>query len=238
MSTRGLRCRGCSKSYGKTRALVDLTLHVSPGEVVGLVGPNGAGKTTLLHSIVGLSRLDTGDVTIDGMPASQPEAKHQMAFMPDDLPRPRHLTARELLKLTCRMYGVAFDSAAADELARSLDLGGRLDQTLAGYSHGMARKVDLMAALLVSPSVLLLDEPFSGMDPVVVDVICELLDRGKTTGRMTLLSTHDLELAAKVADRVVMLSAGRVIFDDSLDVLVSGDGPHDLREAFKTLASG
>jgi ABC-2 type transport system ATP-binding protein len=107
MATRGLRCRGCSKSYGKTRALVDVSLHVSPGEVVSLVGPNGAGKTTLLHCIVGLSRLDTGDVTIDGMAASRPEAKRQMAFMPDDLPRPRHLTAREVHKLTCRMYGVA-----------------------------------------------------------------------------------------------------------------------------------
>jgi ABC-type multidrug transport system ATPase subunit len=94
MSARGLRCRGCSKSYGKTRALIDVTLHVSPGEVVGLVGPNGAGKTTLLHSIVGLCKLDAGDVTIDGLPASWPEAKRQMAFMPDDLPRPRHLTAR------------------------------------------------------------------------------------------------------------------------------------------------
>jgi ABC-2 type transport system ATP-binding protein len=238
MSARGLRCRGCSKSYGKTRALIDVTLHVSPGEVVGLVGPNGAGKTTLLHSIVGLCKLDTGGVTIDGMPASKPEAKRQMAFMPDDLPRPRHLTATEVLKLSCRLYGVAFDSAVVDELAQSLDLGGRLDQTLGGYSHGMARKVDLIAALLVSPSVLLLDEPFSGMDPVVVEVICGLLEVGKTTGRMALLSTHELELAAKVADRVVMLSAGRVIFDDSLEVLVSGDGSGDIREAFKTLARG
>lgn len=232
----GLSCRHCSKAYGKTAALVDVTMQVRPGEIVGLVGPNGAGKTTLLHSIVGLAKLDHGSVTLDGVPMQSTSAKRRLAFMPDDLPRPRTLTAREVLRLTCRLYDVAFDEDVVDGLADHLEVQGRLDDMLSGFSHGMARKVDLIAALQLAPEVLVLDEPFSGMDPVAVDAICELLTAGRQVGRATLLSTHDLELASRISDRVVMLTAGHVVFDDSVQQLLDQARQQGIREAFRAMS--
>lgn len=170
----GLQFLGCSKRYGATQALSQVTFGVMPGSVVALVGANGAGKTTLLHALVGLVSLDTGDIQLDGVPSRSVAAKRRIAFMPDDLPRPVRLTARELVELTMRLYGCS--DVDIDELGARMDLTGRLDQLLASYSHGMRRKVDLMAALAVSPDVLVLDEPFSGLDPGMVAQLAAILE--------------------------------------------------------------
>lgn len=165
MTLEGLVCRGCFKSYGKQLAVEDVSFQIKPGTTVGLVGANGAGKTTVLHAIVGLTRLDAGDITLDGIPTRQAQAKRRLAFMPDDLPRPDHLTGRELISLNTRLYGRRQDEAVVNQLADRLEMSDRLDQLVGSFSHGMARKVDFIAAIVVRPDVLILDEPFSGMDP-------------------------------------------------------------------------
>ena len=159
MTLEGLVCRSCFKSYGKQLAVEDVSFQVKPGTTVGLVGANGAGKTTVLHAIVGLTRLDAGDITLDGIPTRQAQAKRRLAFMPDDLPRPDHLTGRELISLNTRLYGQRQDEAVVNQLADRLEMSDRLDQLVGSFSHGMARKVDFIAAIVVRPDVLILDEP-------------------------------------------------------------------------------
>lgn len=235
MTEPGLACIACSKSYGGAVALEQVSLHVRPGEVVGLVGSNGAGKTTLLHGIVGLTRFDSGTVTVDGIPAHRPEAKRRVAFMPDDLPRPRHLTARELITFVGSLYGRRVDPVDIDRLADTFDLGHRLDHPLAGFSHGMTRKVDLIAALAVEPSVLVMDEPFSGMDPNVVDTMSTVIAERRALGNAVLLSTHDLDLAAGLVDRVVLIDHGQVLVDDDLGSVLADSGSSTLRSAFRSM---
>lgn len=228
-----LSCRGCVKSYGRKVVLAGVDLDVLAGDVMGLVGPNGAGKTTLLHAIVGVVRLDRGAILVGGMDAHRPEAKQRVAFMPDDLPRPVHLTGRELVMLTARLYGRRLSHAQVDRLATSLDLTDRLDEPLSAYSHGMARKTDLLAALAVDPDLLVLDEPFSGLDPAMVDTLDLLVRERRTCGKATLLSSHDLELVGGLADRIVMLSAGMKVFDGPVSALVAGG--ESIRAAFRAI---
>jgi ABC-2 type transport system ATP-binding protein len=202
---------------------------------VGLAGPNGAGKTTLLHAIVGLNRLDSGSIRLDGVDTRRIEAKARMAFMPDNLPRPQHLTAREVIYLNCRLYGVTPDRDRVRELAEAFDIEGEIDQRIAGYSHGMSRKVDLIAALVLEPALLVLDEPFSGLDPTMVAALEKVIEGRRDRGWSTLLSSHDLELAANVSDRIVMLHKGVLIFDGTVSRLLSASGEPDVRSAFREL---
>lgn len=235
MTVEGLRCLRCCKAYGKAKALDEVSLDVAVGEVVGLVGPNGAGKTTLLHAVTGLTQLDSGTITVNGIPIRERKAKARLSFMPDDLPRPRQLTARELVELVCRLYSIPPDNEQIEDLAEQFELSGRLDEPMAGFSHGMGRKVDLLSALVVDPQVLVMDEPFSGMDPITVDVLTDLIKGRGARGRSTLLSTHDLELAALLSDRVVMLTQGRVAFSGTPAQILATHGTADIRDAFRTI---
>ena len=230
----GLAITGCVKSYGPIRALDRVSMTVPQGRIVGLVGPNGAGKTTLLHALMGLVRLDQGSMTLDGEPVDRVVVKRRMAFMPDDLPRPSRLTGREFVEFTCRLYGAA--CRGIEELAARLELDGRFDQRLGSYSHGMRRKVDLMAAVLVIPGILVMDEPFSGLDPSTVAVVQELLTELSGGGVGILLSSHDLELVEEIADDLVMIDHGRVVFRGSTRDLVASSESADVRSAFLALA--
>lgn len=229
----GLQIRNCVKKYAATRALDEVSFDVAPGHVVGLVGPNGAGKTTLLHSLMGLVRLDGGTMTLDGQSVWSVAAKRRLAFMPDDLPRPMRLTGRELIELNARLYGRR--PHAIDDLADRLEMSGKLDQALSSYSHGMRRKADLMAALLVEPDVLVLDEPFSGLDPGMVAGVQEIITELRRRGAAVLLSSHDLELVDSVADRIVMIDFGRVVFDGRSAELLQRVHTDDVRSAFLTM---
>ena len=227
---RGLQIRHCSKTYGGTHALCDVTFDVQPGQIVGLVGANGAGKTTLLHALFGLIRLDAGEVTWEGTPTSSDSARRSMSFMPDDLPRPLRLSGRELIELNCQLYQRPVPDLGA--MATELDLAGRLDHPLAGYSHGMRRKIDLMAALAVAPQLLVLDEPFSGLDPGMVAQLQGHLRQLRAQGVAVLVSSHDLELVEALADDVVILDAGEVIARGNAQELAEEFESHDLRSAF------
>ncbi len=229
----GLQFLGCSKRYGATQALSQVTFGVMPGSVVALVGANGAGKTTLLHALVGLVSLDTGDIQLDGVPSRSVAAKRRIAFMPDDLPRPVRLTARELVELTMRLYGCS--DVDIDELGARMDLTGRLDQLLASYSHGMRRKADLMAALAVSPDVMVLDEPFSGLDPGMVAQLAAILEALRSEGKSVLVSSHDLELVQSIADHIVLIDCGRVAYQGPCDALLRQRSSSTLRDAFLDL---
>ena len=237
MTLEGLVCRSCFKSYGKQLAVEDVSFQVKPGTTVGLVGANGAGKTTVLHAIVGLTRLDAGDITLDGIPTRQAQAKRRFAFMPDDLPRPDLVTGRELISWNTRRYGQRQDEAVVNQLADRLEMSGRLDQMVGSFSHGMARKVDFIAAIVVRPDVLILDEPFSGMDPWMVDEISGILGQRQEEGASNLLSSHDLELVARLANEIVMIDHGRVIFTGSVEEILDCGSAADVRTAFRNIST-
>ncbi len=225
-----------SKRFGTVQALHDVSFTVERGEVLGLVGPNGSGKTTLLHCIVGLTRPDSGSIRVAGVDHGLPRAKRRLGFMPDGLPRPEVLTGFELVELTSALHGRRLDPGWLEEMARQLDLDSRrLDHPLGTLSHGMGRKIDLLAALATEPDLLVLDEPSSGLDPLVSSRLESLVGTWPRNDRGVLLSTHDLGLAQRLCDRVVVLSRGRIVAAATVDGVVAIAGASDLRAAFVSL---
>ncbi|MDR2895626.1 MAG: ABC transporter ATP-binding protein [Propionibacteriaceae bacterium] len=225
-----LVCQHCTKSYGTTIALADVNLIASAGEIVGLAGPNGAGKTTLLHSIVGIIRLDQGTIQINGLNRTSPSAKRLIGFMPDNLPRPELLTIEEMCRVNCTLFSQPFDREMIDELADVLEIRDRLREPLAGLSHGTCRKADLMAALATRPQILILDEPFSGLDPLMVDRVVMLIKAHADAGGLVLLSSHDLEITAECATRVLMIQSGEVQGE-----FAHSESQFTLRQAFRDM---
>lgn len=205
-----LEVRGLTKRYGRTTAVEQLEFAVPAGCVFGLLGPNGSGKSSTLHVITGLLAPDAGTVRVCGHPHDSGAAKRAFGFVPDDLPLPTSLTGCEVLRLVERLRGDV-DSALRDALVDVFDLKPALDRLVAHYSHGMKRKLQVVAALMHRPRLLILDEPFRGLDPEAVVVMREVLasvTRATTTS--VIVATHDLAAADRLCDEVLILAAGRV----------------------------
>jgi ABC-2 type transport system ATP-binding protein len=222
-----LRIADVRKSYGETVAVDGLTLEARPGEVLGLLGPNGAGKTTTIHMAVGLLRPDSGTVDVGGMGSpTSPAVRRRIGVAPQSLALYDSLTAEENLRVFGRVCGV-----------READLPGRIDRLLAwtglasrrgdrvsAYSGGMKRRLNLAAARIHEPDLLLLDEPTAGVDPqsraAILDAVREL--RGE--GRTIVYTTHYMDEAARVCDRVAIVDHGRLLALDTVDALISAHG--------------
>jgi ABC-2 type transport system ATP-binding protein len=227
--------RGVSKSYGRTEAVRDLSLTLRAGEVFAFLGPNGAGKTTTMKLTVGLLRPDQGEITVCGhsMARDGRRAKEQIAYVPDLPFLYDKLTGREFIRFTCDMYGVP--PREADErlktLARRLEMGAFLDQLAESYSHGMRQKVALAAALIHQPRLLVVDEPMVGLDPRAVRVIKTIFREVALSGGTVFMSTHTLEIAEAVADRIGILLDGQLAALGTLPDLqrkLSGDRLEDI----------
>lgn len=230
-----------SKSYsGGTKKAVDqLSLTVKPGEVFGFLGPNGAGKTTTIKMIVGLLRPDSGSIKINGYDiATQPlEAKRQMAFVPDTPEVYEKLTGLEYLNFIGDVYGVtpAERRERIERFAQVFELTGALSDRIGGYSHGMQQKLVLMGALLHNPPVWILDEPMVGLDPRSAHTLKELMAEHTRKGNTLFFSTHVLEVAEKLCDRVAIIKKGRIIAAGTLDELRQGQAKESLEEIFLEL---
>lgn len=230
-----------SKSYvrGGRKAVDDLTLTVTPGEIFGFLGPNGAGKTTTIKMMAGLLRPDTGTIRINGFDmAREPlKAKAQLAYVPDSPEVYERLTGLEYLNFIGDIYGVA----PADRQRRIRDLGERFELThalaerISGYSHGMRQKLVLMAALLHDPPVWILDEPMVGLDPRSAYTLKELMAEHTRKGRTLFFSTHVLEVAERLCDRVAIIKNGRIIASGTLEELRHGQSGESLEEIFLEL---
>jgi ABC-2 type transport system ATP-binding protein len=222
-----LRLEGVRKAYGDLVAVDGLTLEARPGEVLGLLGPNGAGKTTTIHMAVGLLEPDAGTVDVGGFGApTRPEVRRRIGVAPQALALYEALTAEENLRLFGRVAGVA-----------EAELGGRIDRLLEWtglesrrrdrvetYSGGMKRRLNLAAARVHDPPLLLLDEPTAGVDPqsraAILDAVRALRDEGKTV----VYTTHYMEEAARVCDRVAIVDHGRLLALDTVDALIAAHG--------------
>jgi len=215
-----IRIDHVTKRFGETLAVNDLTLSVQPGELFAFLGPNGAGKTTTIKMIAGLLTPDAGRIEVCGYPMGRDGqlAKAQLAYVPDLPFLYDKLTGREFIDFVGAMYGLAPTEIAArrERLARRLGMGGFLDQLTETYSHGMKQKTVLAAALLHEPRVLVIDEPMVGLDPRTVRTVKDLFLELKAGGAAVFMSTHTLEVAEAVADRIGIIHHGRLVAHGTL----------------------
>jgi ABC-2 type transport system ATP-binding protein len=221
-----LRVTGLVKWFDDTLALDDLTLEVPPGSCYGLVGPNGSGKSTTLRSVIGLVRPDAGVITVCGYDIATDlrPARQLMGVVLDPLQLFERLTAREFLATMAELRRMDRDVARqrAEDLLDTLQLTDDADRQIAGYSHGMRKKTALAAAVLHRPRVLLLDEPFEGVDPLSARTMQGMLDRFRAGGGTVVLSSHVMDLVERLCDHIGVIHRGRVVASGPTDALRDG----------------
>jgi len=231
------------KRFGDKVAVDDVSLEVRAGEILGFLGPNGAGKTTTIRMLVGLLQPTSGTVRVAGYDVqAQPlKAKAACGYVPDEPNLYAKLTGRELLRLVGDLYGLERAQAErrAEELLRLFDLSAAADDTFDSYSHGMRQKTALAAALVHDPRVLVLDEPTVGLDPKSARLIKDILRQMAERGAAVFLSTHILEIAEHMCDRIGIIDHGRLIAAGTMDELRAlGKGERSLEDIFLALTGG
>ena len=233
---------GLEKRYGDTHAVQGVDLAVRSGEIFGFLGPNGAGKTTTIKMLVGLLRPSAGQARIGGHDIQREPiaAKRLTGYVPDQPYLPEKLTAREYLEFIAGLYQL--DRAEArrrgEELLRLFDLQDRGDELVGGFSHGMRQKTALAGALLHNPQAFFLDEPTVGLDPRSARLIKDILRAQAARGTAIMMSTHILEIAERMCDRVAIISGGRVIATGSMEELRAGRSGESLEDIFLELTGG
>ena len=230
-----MQVEGLSKSFGGMPALADVSFAVKPGEILGLIGPNGAGKTTLLECVVGLQPADTGSVVIGGRAATTNSRKRTLFYLPDGITPYDDLYAMTVLGFFADVFGS--EAEYLEYVARVLDLESALDKRVRTLSKGFKRRVLLALALLCPRPVLVLDEPFDGLDLRQSLGVMALLRGERSRGRTLVLSIHQLTDAEEICDRLLLLSAGQVLGVGTLDELRAQAGlpGGSLREVFLAL---
>jgi len=227
------------KNFGQSVAVDDVNLGVRRGSIFGFVGPNGAGKTTTLLMIAGLLRPDSGTVTVSGADVWRDPtiAKRSIGVLPDRMRLFDRLTGAQMLYYFAVLHGVDREAARkrTDDLAVALGLDDSLNRQVRDYSIGMVRKLSLAAALIHSPSVLILDEPFESVDPVSISRAVDVLKRFAQAGGTVLLSSHNMDLVERVCDSVAVIVDGRILTAGTLDEV---RGAQSLEERFVELAGG
>jgi ABC-2 type transport system ATP-binding protein len=225
-----LRWNNVKKRFGSVQAVDGLTLEIRPGEIFGLLGPNGAGKTTSISMALGLILPDSGEILI-GPPGSQrppsdPKARTLLGVAPQSLALYDELTGRENLEFFGSLYSLP-RATLNERIAEALNLTGLADRAhhrAVGYSGGMKRRLNLAAAILHRPAVLFLDEPTAGVDPQSRHAIVGIVEKLKATGTTIIYSTHYMEEAQKMCDRIAIIEKGRVLALDTVDGLIRAHG--------------
>ena len=233
MDEPAIKAQGLRKSFEKKEAVAGVDLEIAAGSLAGLVGPNGAGKTTTLSMMTGLLRPDAGRIVINGLDvwADPAAAKAVIGVMPAEVRLFERLSGEELLEYAGRLRGLPATEARS-RAAQLLDVLGLTDDAkrlVADYSTGMRKKAALGCALIHNPSVLFLDEPLEGVDPISADVIRRLLTRLVGTGATVLFSSHVMELVEQVCDHVSVIDKGRILATGTTDEVRGGK---TLQQAF------
>jgi len=221
-----LTINGLTKVYGDKRAVDNLTLHIAPGEIYGFIGHNGAGKTTTLKSVAGIQTFDEGEILIDGVSVSQnPLAcKKQMAYIPDNPDLYDFMTGITYLNFVADIYGVpvAERQERIRRYADLFELTPSLGEAISSYSHGMKQKLAIISAWVHEPKLLLMDEPFVGLDPKASHLLKGMMRELCDNGGAIFFSTHVLEVAEKLCDKVAIIKGGCLIRSGTMDE-VRGD---------------
>ncbi len=239
-----IRVDGLVKEFGSFRAVADVSLAVGPGEIHGFLGPNGAGKTTTIRMIAGLLKPTAGRISIGGHDLARDPgaAKRALGFIPDRPFLYEKLTAAEFLRFHGGLYGLEGEplEARARELLELFDLVARKDELVEGFSHGMKQRLVMCSAFLHRPQAVLVDEPMVGLDPRGALLIKDVFRAMSRDGVAILMSTHTLEVAAEMCDRISIILGGRIIASGSFDELRAMAGTEDaeLTPVFFKLTGG
>ncbi len=225
-----------SKAYGEKQAVDDLSLHIAPGEIYGFIGHNGAGKTTTLKSVVGILSFDAGEITVCGHSVkNDPLAcKRQLAYIPDNPDLYDFMTGEKYLNFIADIFGVSADARRQriEHYAALFDLTNDLAQPIASYSHGMKQKLAILSAWLHAPRLIVMDEPFVGLDPKASHLLKSMMREHCEAGGAIFFSTHVLEVAEKLCDKVAIIKGGRLIRSGTMDEVRGDDS---LEEVFLEL---
>ena len=231
-----LTIKNLTKIYGEKKAVDDLSLHIAPGEIYGFIGHNGAGKTTTLKSVVGILQFDEGEILIDGKSVKeQPIAcKQEIAYIPDNPDLYEFMTGIKYLNFIADIFSVS--SADRQErihkYADLFELTQDLAQPIAAYSHGMKQKLAIIAAWIHQPKLIIMDEPFVGLDPKASHLLKQMMRETCDEGSAIFFSTHVLEVAEKLCDKVAIIKGGRLIRSGTMEEVKGDDS---LEEVFLEL---
>ena len=215
-----LEIKNVTKKYGDKIAVDNVSFKVNDGDIFAFIGHNGAGKTTLIKSIVGIHEIDKGDILIDGMSIKDNpvECKKIMAFVPDNPETYEHMKAIDYINFICDMYDVDVETREKNirKYAKLFDMQDKLNDTIDSYSHGMKQKIVLISALAHNPRILIMDEPFVGLDPKAVYDIKEVLNEMVKEKKIVFYSTHILDVAEKLCTRVAIIKNGKLVKSGSM----------------------
>ena len=215
-----------TKTYGDKKAVDDLSLHIMPGEIYGFIGHNGAGKTTTLKSVVGILSFDKGEIYINGrsIKADPIACKRDIAYIPDNPDLYDFMSGIKYLNFIADIFGVDGDKRREriEKYAADFELTDDLAQPIASYSHGMKQKLAIIAAWIHAPRLIIMDEPFVGLDPKAAHILKGMMRSVCDDGGAIFFSTHVLEVAEKLCDKVAIIKGGRLIRSGTMDE-VKGD---------------
>ena len=221
-----------TKTYGEKRAVDDLSLHIAPGEIYGFIGHNGAGKTTTLKAAVGILQFDAGEITIGGHPIqTEPLAcKRLLAYIPDNPDLYDFMSGIQYLNFIADVFGIpaAERWARIEPYADAFELTGDLGQPISAYSHGMKQKLAIIAAWIHDPKLIIMDEPFVGLDPKAAHLLKGMMRELCDVGGAIFFSTHVLEVAEKLCDKVAIIKGGRLIRSGTMEEVKGDDSLEDV----------
>lgn len=231
-----LRIEHLTKVYGEKKAVDDLSLHIQPGEIYGFIGHNGAGKTTTLKSVVGILQFDAGEIRIDGHSIKEEPliCKKELAYIPDNPDLYDFMTGIKYLNFIADVFGV--DAKSRQERIRKyadlFEITADLGQPIAAYSHGMKQKLAIISAWLHNPKLIIMDEPFVGLDPKAAHLLKGMMREVCDNGGAIFFSTHVLEVAEKLCDKVAIIKGGKLIRSGTMEEVKGDDS---LEEVFLEL---
>ena len=221
-----------TKTYGEKKAVDDLSLHIAPGEIYGFIGHNGAGKTTTLKAAVGILQFDTGEITIGGHSIkTEPLAcKQLLAYIPDNPDLYDFMSGIQYLNFIADVFGIpaAERWARIEPYADAFELTGDLGQPISAYSHGMKQKLAIIAAWIHDPKLIIMDEPFVGLDPKAAHLLKGMMRELCDVGGAIFFSTHVLEVAEKLCDKVAIIKGGRLIRSGTMEEVKGDDSLEDV----------
>ncbi len=232
-----LKIEHLTKQYGTKKAVDDLSLHIQKGEIYGFIGHNGAGKTTTLKAIAGIHSFDEGDIYVDGISIKNDPigCKKILAYIPDNPDLYEYMTARQYINFIADIFEVGMERfEKIEKYAKLFSIENELNQPIASFSHGMKQKVALIAAWIHSPKLIIMDEPFVGLDPTASHILKQMMKEHCEKGGAIFFSTHVLEVAEKLCDKIAIIKDGKLLKTGAMEEVKGDDS---LEQVFLELES-
>lgn len=229
-----IRLKEIEKKFGKFEVLKNLSFNIEPGKITALVGPNGSGKTTIIKTILGLVKLDNGDILInDKSILNDYHYRKYIGYMPQTASFPENLTVREVLKMISDLRNSKIQ--LIDELIEAMNLTSEMNKQIKTLSGGTKQKVSALISLMFNPSIIILDEPTAGLDPVASSNLKELVIKEKLKGKTIILTSHIMSEIEELADHIIFLIEGKIKFDGSVLDLLTYKGENKLEKAIANM---